>query len=108
MRIFWKNVLAVLLLVGGLYYMSQSNLLIAGQPQKVITSELTWSVQRLVSKESWVEQGDYLPLNVSYQLLAGAPSTQQRFLSVGLSSVKRAKGSYLIPHPAVPLLPVFS
>ncbi|XP_034064567.1 alpha-1,3-mannosyl-glycoprotein 4-beta-N-acetylglucosaminyltransferase C-like [Gymnodraco acuticeps] len=97
MRIFWKNILAVLLLVGGLYYMSQSNLLIAGESQKVITNELTWSVQRLVSKESWVEQGDYLPLNVSYQLLAGAPSTQQRFLSVGLSSVKRAKGSYLIP-----------
>ncbi|KAF3859903.1 hypothetical protein F7725_000158 [Dissostichus mawsoni] len=64
-----------------------------GQSQKVITNELTWSVQRLVSKESWVEQGDYLPLNVSYQLLAGAPSTQQ----IGLSSVKRAKGSYLIP-----------
>ena len=30
-----------------------------------------------VNKESWVEQGNYLRLNVSYQLLAGAPSAQQ-------------------------------
>ena len=42
-----------------------------------ISKELTWKAERLVSKESWVEQGDYLPVNVSYQLLAGAPSTQQ-------------------------------
>lgn len=39
--------------------------------------ELSWRVERLVSKESWVEQGDFLPLNVTYQLLAGAPSPQQ-------------------------------
>lgn len=42
-----------------------------------IPNELTWQAERLVSKESWVEQGDYLPLNVSYQLLAGTPSSQQ-------------------------------
>lgn len=59
--------------------------------------ELTWEAERLVSKESWVEQGDFLPLNVSYQLLAGAPSPLQRYLSVGISSIKRQKGSYLIP-----------
>ncbi|KAI3357766.1 hypothetical protein L3Q82_015534, partial [Scortum barcoo] len=62
-----------------------------------IPNELSWQAERLVSKESWVDHGDYLPLNVSYQLLAGAPSTQQKYLSVGLSSVKRSKGSYLIP-----------
>ncbi|KAM3872158.1 alpha-1,3-mannosyl-glycoprotein 4-beta-N-acetylglucosaminyltransferase C [Diretmus argenteus] len=50
---------------------------------------------RTVSKDSWVDQGGYLPLNVSYQLLAGSPSTKQRFLAVGLASVKRKKGSYL-------------
>ncbi|XP_039656603.1 alpha-1,3-mannosyl-glycoprotein 4-beta-N-acetylglucosaminyltransferase C isoform X2 [Perca fluviatilis] len=75
-----KNVvLAVLLIIGGLYFISHSNFLIAGpsRPQEPIPNELTWQTERLVSKESWVEQGDYLPLNVSYQLLAGAPSTQQ-------------------------------
>lgn len=43
----------------------------------MIPKELSWRVERLVSKESWVEQGDFLPLNVTYQLLAGAPCTQQ-------------------------------
>ncbi|XP_070766444.1 alpha-1,3-mannosyl-glycoprotein 4-beta-N-acetylglucosaminyltransferase C [Enoplosus armatus] len=95
-----KNVvLGVLLLIGGLYFISHSDFLIAGltRAHEPIPNDLTWQAERLVSKESWVEQGDYLPLNVSYQLLAGAPSTQQRYLSVGLSSVKRTKGSYLIP-----------
>uniref|UniRef100_A0A3Q3F0W7 Alpha-1,3-mannosyl-glycoprotein 4-beta-N-acetylglucosaminyltransferase C-like n=1 Tax=Kryptolebias marmoratus TaxID=37003 RepID=A0A3Q3F0W7_KRYMA len=59
--------------------------------------DLSWQMERLISKESWVEQGDFLPLNVSYQQLAGAPSVQQRFLSIGLCSVKRKKGSYLVP-----------
>ncbi|XP_018555683.1 alpha-1,3-mannosyl-glycoprotein 4-beta-N-acetylglucosaminyltransferase C isoform X1 [Lates calcarifer] len=95
-----KNVLlAVLLLIGGLYFISHPNFLISGLTgsHEQIPNELSWQAERLVSKESWVEQGVYLPLNVSYQLLAGAPSTQQRYLSVGLSSVKRKKGSYLIP-----------
>lgn len=30
-----------------------------------------------INGESWLEQGDYLPFNVSYQILAGAPSHQQ-------------------------------
>ncbi|XP_010747566.3 alpha-1,3-mannosyl-glycoprotein 4-beta-N-acetylglucosaminyltransferase C [Larimichthys crocea] len=95
-----KNVvLAVLLIVGALYFISHVDFFIAGlsRSHEPIPNELTWQTERLISKESWVEQGDYLPLNVSYQLLAGAPSTQQRYLSVGLSSVKRKKGSYLIP-----------
>ncbi|XP_023268790.1 alpha-1,3-mannosyl-glycoprotein 4-beta-N-acetylglucosaminyltransferase C-like [Seriola lalandi dorsalis] len=95
-----KNVvLAVLLLVTGLYFISQSDLLIAGltRSHEQIPNDLYWQAERLVSKESWVEQGNYLPLNVSYQLLAGAPSTEQKYLSVGLSSIKRKKGSYLIP-----------
>ncbi|XP_069564538.1 alpha-1,3-mannosyl-glycoprotein 4-beta-N-acetylglucosaminyltransferase C [Brachyistius frenatus] len=92
-------VLAVLLFVGGLYFSHRSDILMAGPTRspEPIPNDLTWQAERLVSKESWVEQGDYVPLNVSYQLLAGAPSTQQRFLSVGLSSVKRKKGSYLVP-----------
>ncbi|XP_040909996.1 alpha-1,3-mannosyl-glycoprotein 4-beta-N-acetylglucosaminyltransferase C-like [Toxotes jaculatrix] len=95
-----KNlVLAVLLLVGGLYFIGNSGFFITGvtKPHEQIPNELSWQAARLVSKESWVEQSDYLPLNVSYQLLAGAPFTQQRYLSIGLSSVKRKKGSYLIP-----------
>ncbi|KAM3616985.1 uncharacterized protein V6R79_000625 [Siganus canaliculatus] len=67
-----------------------------GRSPEPMPTELTWKADRLVNKVSWVEQGDYLPLNVSYQLLAGAPSTQQRYLSIGISSVKRVKGSYLI------------
>uniref|UniRef100_A0A3P8US03 Zgc:101663 n=1 Tax=Cynoglossus semilaevis TaxID=244447 RepID=A0A3P8US03_CYNSE len=61
-----------------------------------ITNDLSWETDRLVKKDSWVEQGGYLPLNVSYRLLAGAPSPQQRFLCIGLSSVKRQRGSYLV------------
>ncbi|XP_070696440.1 alpha-1,3-mannosyl-glycoprotein 4-beta-N-acetylglucosaminyltransferase C [Pempheris klunzingeri] len=90
-------VLAVLLLFGGLYFISHSDIAGLTWSYDPIPNELSWQAERLVSKESWVEQGDYLPLNVSYQLLAGAPSTQQRYLSVGLSSVQRKKGSYLIP-----------
>lgn len=95
-----KNaVLAILLLAGGLYIMTHSNFFVPGptRSREHIPNELSWQTERLVNKESWVEQGDYLPLNVSYQLHAGAPSMQQRFLSVGISSVKRKKGSYLIP-----------
>uniref|UniRef100_A0AAV2M0V8 MGAT4 conserved region domain-containing protein n=1 Tax=Knipowitschia caucasica TaxID=637954 RepID=A0AAV2M0V8_KNICA len=36
-----------------------------------------------------------LPLNVSYQLLMGSAPSQQRFLVVGLSSVRRKKEMYL-------------
>ncbi|XP_062283214.1 alpha-1,3-mannosyl-glycoprotein 4-beta-N-acetylglucosaminyltransferase C-like [Scomber scombrus] len=95
-----KNVLlAVLLAAGGFYFISHLDFLISGptKSQEVTPNELSWEAERLVSKESWVEQGDYLPLNVSYLVLAGALSTQQRYLSVGISSVKREKGSYLIP-----------
>ncbi|KAM6981554.1 alpha-1,3-mannosyl-glycoprotein 4-beta-N-acetylglucosaminyltransferase C-like [Tautogolabrus adspersus] len=95
-----KNVaFALLFLVGGFYLINHSDFLIAGRRSSMEPppQELTWEAERLVSKESWVEQGDFLPLNVSYQLLAGAASPQQRFLSVGVSSVKRQKGSYLIP-----------
>lgn len=90
------TVLAVLLFCWGLYFISHLDF-ITDRSHEPSPYELSWQAERLVSKESWVEQGDYLPLNVSYQLLAGAPSTQQRYLSVGLSSVKRQKGSYLVP-----------
>nr|XP_046252957.1 alpha-1,3-mannosyl-glycoprotein 4-beta-N-acetylglucosaminyltransferase C-like isoform X2 [Scatophagus argus] len=92
-------VLAALLVIGGIYLISRSDVVTAGltRSHKPFPNEFTWKAERLVRNEAWVELGDYLPLNVSYQLLAGAPSTEQRYLSVGLSSVKRKKGSYLIP-----------
>ncbi|KAM9343893.1 alpha-1,3-mannosyl-glycoprotein 4-beta-N-acetylglucosaminyltransferase C isoform 2-T2 [Pholidichthys leucotaenia] len=67
-----KNIaLVVLLLLGGLYLINWSELLMTvNKPPENI---LTWHAERLTNKESWVEQGDYLPFNVSYQLLAGAP-----------------------------------
>ncbi|KAF7663919.1 hypothetical protein LDENG_00194610 [Lucifuga dentata] len=78
-----KNVIvvvALLLLIVGLYCISHSDFFIV----------------KLVIQDSWVEQGHFLPLNVSYQLLAGAPSTKETFLTIGLASVKRKKGSYLL------------
>ncbi|XP_061543809.1 alpha-1,3-mannosyl-glycoprotein 4-beta-N-acetylglucosaminyltransferase C-like [Phycodurus eques] len=88
-------VLLLLLLAGGFYFVRHSvNTEKLEEPASV---NLTWKGERMVSMESWVEQGDYLPLNVTYQVLAGVPSTQSRYLCIGLSSVKRKKGSYLIP-----------
>ncbi|XP_028980156.1 alpha-1,3-mannosyl-glycoprotein 4-beta-N-acetylglucosaminyltransferase C isoform X3 [Esox lucius] len=49
-----------------------------------------------VSSVSWVDQGQYLPLNVSYKLLAGTPPTEQKYLTIGLCSVSRPKDGYLI------------
>lgn len=87
--------MVVLLLIGGMYFIYHSDVASETTPRE--TYEFTWQAERLIKKDSWVEQGDFLPLNVSYQLLAGAPSTSQRYLSVGLSSVKRKKASYLVP-----------
>ncbi|XP_041801310.1 alpha-1,3-mannosyl-glycoprotein 4-beta-N-acetylglucosaminyltransferase C-like [Chelmon rostratus] len=95
-----KNlVLPALLFIVGLYLINRLDFPVSGRTgsHEPTVKELTWQADRLVNKESWIERGDYLPFNVSYQLLAGAPSTQQRYLSIGLSSVKRKKGSYLIP-----------
>ncbi|XP_047234941.1 alpha-1,3-mannosyl-glycoprotein 4-beta-N-acetylglucosaminyltransferase C-like isoform X2 [Girardinichthys multiradiatus] len=94
-----KNViLGVLLLVGALYYFYPFDILMGmTRSFESIPKHLSQQAERLISKESWVEQRDYLPLNVTYRLLAGAPSNQQKFLAVGLSSVKRKKGSYLVP-----------
>lgn len=90
-----KNaILAVILLVGGFIVIRQPNLFQGDSPQ-VVRNDLSWQTDRLVRKDSWVEQGGYLPLNVSYRMLAGAPSPQQRFLCIGLSSVKRQRVSYL-------------
>ncbi|XP_015244559.1 PREDICTED: alpha-1,3-mannosyl-glycoprotein 4-beta-N-acetylglucosaminyltransferase C-like [Cyprinodon variegatus] len=90
-----KNVvLGALLLFAALYCLYPFDFLLMGL--KSIASPVSRPVERLVSKDSWVEQGDFLPLNVTYQLLAGAPPNQQRFLTVGLSSVRRKKSSYLV------------
>ncbi|XP_053321427.1 alpha-1,3-mannosyl-glycoprotein 4-beta-N-acetylglucosaminyltransferase C [Spea bombifrons] len=35
-------------------------------------------------------------INISYQILAGMPSPRKRYLTIGLSSVKRKKGNYLL------------
>ncbi len=45
--------------------------------QEVFPNEPPVLAKRLAHKESWIEQGEYLPFNVSYQLLAGHPSIQQ-------------------------------
>ncbi|XP_077368095.1 alpha-1,3-mannosyl-glycoprotein 4-beta-N-acetylglucosaminyltransferase C-like isoform X2 [Festucalex cinctus] len=78
--------LLLLLLAGGFYLLRHSHPI----GTESVSLNLTWKAERMVSMESWVEQGDYLPLNVTYRLLAG-------FLCIGLSSVQRRKGSYLMP-----------
>ncbi|XP_056278334.1 alpha-1,3-mannosyl-glycoprotein 4-beta-N-acetylglucosaminyltransferase C isoform X1 [Pseudoliparis swirei] len=95
-RLSKKNVLAVVLLIGVMYIL---NFLFAGRmmSRDLVPQELTFGAQRSVSEASWVERGGYLPLNVTYRLLAGAPRAPQRFLSIGMSSVRRRRGSYLLP-----------
>ncbi|XP_061124720.1 alpha-1,3-mannosyl-glycoprotein 4-beta-N-acetylglucosaminyltransferase C-like [Syngnathus typhle] len=90
-------VLFLLLLAGGFYLVHYSHSFITDPNRSEEPMNIAWKAERMVSMESWVEQGDYLPLNVTYQLLAGIPVTQMRHLCIGLSSVKRKKGSYLIP-----------
>ncbi|XP_067302959.1 alpha-1,3-mannosyl-glycoprotein 4-beta-N-acetylglucosaminyltransferase C [Pseudorasbora parva] len=48
-------------------------------------------------KETWVEdlKSHYLHFNVSIKVLAGYLQQSKKYLTVGLSSVKREKGSYL-------------
>ncbi|KAJ8258020.1 hypothetical protein GJAV_G00192270 [Gymnothorax javanicus] len=41
-------------------------------------------------------QNDSVPFNVPYQLLAGSVTQTQKFLTVGLCSIKRKRGSYLL------------
>ncbi|XP_029361842.1 alpha-1,3-mannosyl-glycoprotein 4-beta-N-acetylglucosaminyltransferase C-like isoform X2 [Echeneis naucrates] len=94
-----RNVIMVALLVAGLYFFRHSDFLIPDmrRPHEDTPKYYSWTTKSLITKESWVKQGNYLPLNVSYQLLAGARSIPQKYLSIGLSSVKRKKGRYLIP-----------
>ncbi|KAM4611130.1 alpha-1,3-mannosyl-glycoprotein 4-beta-N-acetylglucosaminyltransferase C [Polymixia lowei] len=92
-------VLGILLLLVVLYFIGHSDFVITGlkRAKTSTISRWTWiSSPKLRNEESWVDQGNYLPLNVSYQLLAGTQTSNQRFLVVGLASVKREKGSYLL------------
>ncbi|XP_048840129.1 alpha-1,3-mannosyl-glycoprotein 4-beta-N-acetylglucosaminyltransferase C-like isoform X2 [Brienomyrus brachyistius] len=41
-------------------------------------------------------QNDMVPFNTSYEFLAGFPAASQKYLTVGLSSVKRKQGFYLL------------
>lgn len=54
---------------------------------------LTW----IWDRETWSEEieSHYLHFNVSIKLLAGEPQQPKRYLTVGLASVKRQKGTYL-------------
>ncbi|KAK7884069.1 hypothetical protein WMY93_027192 [Mugilogobius chulae] len=52
-------------------------------------------VQWLIGKVTQGEWSGPLPLNVSYQLLSGTQLTEQKFLAIGISSVKRKKDMYL-------------
>ncbi|XP_068192608.1 alpha-1,3-mannosyl-glycoprotein 4-beta-N-acetylglucosaminyltransferase C-like [Antennarius striatus] len=88
----------LLFLLGGFYVNINPGSFFAGPAtsHEPVPLNFDQRAERLSVNESWVEQGNYLPLSVSYQLLAGAPCTQQRYLTVGISSVKRTKANYLI------------
>ncbi|XP_051961894.1 alpha-1,3-mannosyl-glycoprotein 4-beta-N-acetylglucosaminyltransferase C [Xyrauchen texanus] len=55
------------------------------------------SVTWVWETETWREElkSYYLRFNVSIKVLAGVPQQSKKFLTMGLSSVKREKGSYL-------------
>lgn len=86
-----KLAVAVVLLTGWILLFAQSHFFLSEEEVKLES----WHANRLVNKQSWLEWGNFLPLNVSYQLLAGSVPTRQKFLTVGISSVQRKKGQYL-------------
>lgn len=47
------------------------------EPSESVLKKLNVGPVKLAPQLSWVESQNYLPLNVSYQLLAGAPSNQK-------------------------------
>ncbi|KAJ0036401.1 hypothetical protein NQD34_005078 [Periophthalmus magnuspinnatus] len=51
---------------------------------------------QFVSRQLQSEWSGSLYMNVSYQLLSGSQPTTQRFLAVGISSVRRQKDQYLV------------
>ncbi|KAM9855451.1 alpha-1,3-mannosyl-glycoprotein 4-beta-N-acetylglucosaminyltransferase C-like [Aulostomus maculatus] len=91
-----NGVLVLLLLAGGIYYINYSDLLAAGPTESPKPVGETKPETTRQAVDSWLEQKDLLPLDVSYQVLAGAPLAR-KFLCIGLSSVKRTRGSYLMP-----------
>lgn len=89
-----KKTLAVAtaLLTGWILLFAQTHFSVSKSPPVL---ESWWRTDRLVNAHSWLDSGEFLPLNVSYQLLAGTVPMQQRFLTVGISSVQRKKDQYL-------------
>uniref|UniRef100_W5MXF9 Alpha-1,3-mannosyl-glycoprotein 4-beta-N-acetylglucosaminyltransferase C n=1 Tax=Lepisosteus oculatus TaxID=7918 RepID=W5MXF9_LEPOC len=105
MRIYWKKTVAYLpflCLVLVLYITPstwpfnfiQTNLKSALHLQE---EEKRWQLNSEKNLQSFTElQNDSSPLNISYHFLAGFPVQKQKYLTVGLSSVKRKKGNYLL------------
>ncbi|XP_039519932.1 alpha-1,3-mannosyl-glycoprotein 4-beta-N-acetylglucosaminyltransferase C [Pimephales promelas] len=65
--------------------------------QRAESGQVKDSVNWIWDRETWVEdlQSHYLHFNVSIKVLAGDLQQSKKYLTVGLSSVKRKKGSYL-------------
>ncbi|XP_057686118.1 alpha-1,3-mannosyl-glycoprotein 4-beta-N-acetylglucosaminyltransferase C-like [Corythoichthys intestinalis] len=91
-----RVVLLLLFLLGGIYIVrrsdSNNNDLIKSKEPVLMNVEQ--KAERTANTEPWLQQG--LPFNVTYQVLAGVPFTQSRYLCIGLSSIKRKKDNYLI------------
>lgn len=97
MRCHWRRhaFIAALILLFILYIWSPPSPLSNSvlESKGFLNNLAVWSVS---STESWIDSGHFLPHNVSYSLLAGTPVSKKKFLTIGLASVKRSKGSYLL------------
>ncbi|XP_026115473.1 alpha-1,3-mannosyl-glycoprotein 4-beta-N-acetylglucosaminyltransferase C-like [Carassius auratus] len=91
MRCYLKN---ILLLAAGLFILTRVYIhMRKAESGSFEGSSLTW----IWDKETWMEdlKGHYLHFNVSIKVLAGVFQQSKKYLTVGISSVKREKGSYL-------------
>ncbi|KAI1893086.1 hypothetical protein AGOR_G00140250 [Albula goreensis] len=104
MRIYWKKTFTATTLIFAVtvfyvaisHYSSHQKIELSG-PQllaRAIASQHATSARALQVFQDL--QNDSVPFNVSYSLLAGSLAQTQKYLAVGLSSIKRKRGSYLL------------
>ncbi|XP_036389388.1 alpha-1,3-mannosyl-glycoprotein 4-beta-N-acetylglucosaminyltransferase C-like [Megalops cyprinoides] len=100
MRIYWKktSTAAVLFLACAIFFITISH-------DGTKTSDLHLSAREIIWQQMNSErsvqilrglQNDSVPFNVSYSVLAGLQMQTRKYLTVGLSSIKRKRGSYLL------------
>ncbi|KAJ8370351.1 hypothetical protein SKAU_G00103790 [Synaphobranchus kaupii] len=100
MRIYWKRTLtaATLFFTFAFLYLTISHDNTKTNDAQLLARAIV--LQQLNSARSLQAfqdfQNDSVPFNVPYHLLAGSITQTQKFLTVGLCSIKRKRGSYLL------------